>query len=66
MFGRESRLPIDLVVPATPENEERRQSADDYVDRLYEKLVRQHLSKAAERRKSRHDDAVREKLFEVG
>jgi transposase InsO family protein len=72
MFGRESRLPVDLVVPTTPENEERRQSADDYVDRLYEKsyddfkLVRQHLSKAAERRKSRYDDAVREKQFEVG
>ena len=71
MFGRENKLPVDLVLGDLREDP-RGVSVDDYVLSLRERqrddfiLVREHLGKAAQGRKAMYDDNVRVKSFVVG
>jgi len=70
-LGRESRLPVDLVMglPVSEMNGE--VTVDEYVERqqLAEEtfqLVKEHLSRNAQRRKSAYDAKVREQTYTVG
>ena len=73
-LGRESRLPIDLVM-GLPVNEVNGETTmDGYVERQQQlavaeetlQLVREHLSRNAQRRKSVYDAKVRERTYTVG
>ena len=71
IFGRENRLPIDLVL-GLPGNDDALASVDDFVAMREQRwrdcytLVREHLQKTAERSKHRYDLRVRETQFGVG
>jgi hypothetical protein len=64
MFGRENRLPADLVL-GDLSSEQPSVHLEDYAADLCERqqtdfiLVREHLGQAARRRKERYDDSVR-------
>lgn len=70
VFGRENRMPLDLVYGSPPGQEDGNDT--DYVGtmrRLLQDayaLVRQNLAVAANRRKKRYDMNVRAKDFQVG
>jgi hypothetical protein len=72
MFGRESRMPVDVVLGNPNDSQLPLINTDDYVAELQERLragyqiVRGHLSKTAELRKQRYDVAVRDNPIAVG
>jgi transposase InsO family protein len=72
VYGRENRAPIDLVLAVDDEPEGVGTSPDVYVDELLQRqrkayrLVRQHLGRAAERRKKEYDLHVRSRQFKRG
>jgi hypothetical protein len=72
MFGRENCMPIDVVLGGPNGDKVTPQPADDYVYNLHERLsnsyqlVRQHLGKAASRRKAQYDVGVKESSFQRG
>ena len=71
MFGRENRLPVDVVMGDVREDSSE-QNMDDYVAKLCERmhddftLVRDHLGDAARRRKDKYDVGVRKREFQPG
>jgi len=71
-LGRETRMPIDLVMGLSPEEAVSPLTTDDYVINLQEKsdetyrLARKHLRVSAERRMADYDIRVREEKFAVG
>ena len=71
MYGREATLPADIVYGLPPTDSEQR-SPVEFVSEQQEKLheafalVREHLKRAAERRKSRYDMRIRPRNFERG
>jgi hypothetical protein len=72
VYGRENRAPIDLVLAVGEEPEGIGASPNDYVNDLLQRqrrayeLVREHLGRAAERRKREYDLRVRPKTFHKG
>ena len=72
MFGRENCMPIDIVLGTPDDTSATPQPANDYVYDLHERLnnsyrlVREHLGKAASRRKARYDVGVKESSFQQG
>lgn len=74
IFGRENRAPADLCLPNAPGTPLplNAESLDSYVERVAERtrdayrLVRDHLSAAAERRKEAYDTKVRSVEFRTG
>jgi hypothetical protein len=72
VYGRENRAPIDLVLAVEDEPEGVGTSPDVYVDELLQRqrnayrLARQHLGRAAERRKKEYDLHVRSRQFDRG
>jgi len=72
MFGRENRMPIDILWENPSDEEEYFISVNDYVERqrtvmqsVYSQ-VRAHLGVAAQRRKDYHDIKVKPDKFHVG
>jgi len=69
VFGRELRLPSDLMFGAPPDKE---QSTTDYTTALVEQLhdihhfARQHLKVASDRMKARYDQLANSASFQVG
>lgn len=72
VFGRENRMPADLVLGCPPNEEEYHSSPDQYVNQLQMKAretfasVRLHLGYAANRRKSYYDAKVKQTEVVVG
>ena len=72
MFGREARLPVDVIQGRTMDGDEQPSTVDEFVERLTDRtqrafdITRNHLQLAANRRKSRYDDGVRNKIFNQG
>jgi len=72
VYGRDNRAPIDLVLAVDDEPEGVGTSPDVYVNELLQRqrnayrLVRQHLGRAAERRKKEYDLHVRSRQFNRG
>jgi hypothetical protein len=73
MFGRENRLPVDLVLHgAVLPEQEQAFSVDEFVDNLCSKmskasaLVRESMGVAASTRKQRYDTGVKLRCFEPG
>jgi hypothetical protein len=72
MFGKENCMPADLVIGQRPSDDTCRDSIDDYVfdlcDRLHKshQLVRKNLGHAAEFRKKRYDVSVKSNDLSVG
>ena len=72
LYGRENRAPLDLVYGRPPEPEPVSATYSSYVDDLTERMetayreVRQHLRRAAERRKHDYDLRVRPATFSAG
>jgi hypothetical protein len=72
MFGRENYMPIDLILGDSGDDTLHPDSADDYVHDLQGRLrdsyhlVRQHLGKAARRRKEQYDVKVKPTHFAPG
>jgi len=75
VFGRENRMPIDLLlgpIQETDEDPASKRSYDDFVEQQIEvfeeayQLARQHLGNSAKRRKIEYDLRVKTKDFEVG
>jgi transposase InsO family protein len=72
VYGRDNRAPIDLVLAVEDEPEGIGTSPDEFVDALLQRQrkayrhVRQHLGRAAERRKKEYDLHVRSKQFSRG
>jgi len=71
-LGRENRLPVDLVM-GLPVNEINGElTVDEYVERQQQlaeetfQLIREHLSRNAQRRKFSYDAKVREQTYAVG
>jgi len=68
-LGRETRMPIDLVMVIPPEEAVSPQTTDDYVNNLQEKsddayrLAGKHLRASTERRKADYDIHVRKEKF---
>ena len=71
-LGRENRLPVDLLMGLPVNEVNGDHTVDDFVERQQRlaeetfQLVRQNLSRNAQRRKSAYDDKVRETSYEVG
>jgi len=72
VFGRESRMPVDIVLECPPSDESCCTSYDEYVEayqlrmrRGYE-AVREHLGQAAGRRKDYYDRKVKPAAVNVG
>ena len=71
MFGRENRLPVDLVFSEMSQPPEEG-SISDFATEVRErqqadfKMVREHLGQAAKRRKDRYDDNVHFRVFQPG
>ena len=71
-YGREARIPADLVYGAPPDEDQRAEPLHDFVDeqrfRLRESysIARQELKRHAERRKRDYDLRVRPRHFTVG
>ena len=72
IFGRENRLPIDLIYDRPPDRVDDNISIDDYVNRMVERsirdfrTVREHLGRAAVSRKRRYDLKVKDEPLCVG
>jgi len=72
VFGRENRMPVDLVCGCPPGDEEHYTSVDETVAQRQEmtrevyETVRLHLGEAAVRRKDRYDMKVKEMQFAEG
>ena len=71
-FGRENRVPLDLVAGPAPNECSQPVSPDDYVSQLMQRLeksyglVRSRLRQAAKRQKHAYDMRVREAKFKPG
>jgi transposase InsO family protein len=71
-FGRETSMPVDIVLGRPEEDRDVAESYDSFAGDLVNKLeaaftlVREELRVAAERRKKQYDLRVREKNFPVG
>ena len=71
MFGRENRLPVDIVLGELTDRASVKR-IDDFVEEMTNRqkedfrLVRSHLGQAAMRRKQRYDDKVNEQTFQIG
>jgi len=72
MFGRETRAPLDIVVGTPPGEQHSYESVDQFVaDRQHMmrdvySAVREHLQRAAERRKKNYDVRVKQTQFKEG
>ena len=72
MFGRENRMPVDLVLGGLTSEEPRTQSMEDFAEEIVRRqqadfqLVREHLREAASRRKEQYDSRVRASQFVPG
>jgi transposase InsO family protein len=72
VYGRENRAPIDLVLAVEEEPKGVGESPNQYVNELVQRqraayrIVRQHLGRAAERRKREYDLRVRPRQFKTG
>ena len=72
LFSRENTAPVDLVFGVVPGEEAHHQSTEEYVAEMQRRqresyaLARQHLEKAAERRKKDYDIRVKPQQFQVG
>ena len=68
-LGRESKAPIDVVLGLPGEERDSGRTYDDYVDNQQQvaeksfQLVREHLHRAAERRKATYDTRVKKQEF---
>jgi len=71
-LGRETRMPIDLVMGLQEEDKVTSQNVNEYIVNMQNQasaaydLARRHLAVAAERRKSAYDIRVRDVKFSVG
>ena len=71
-LGRETRMPLDLIMGVPPEDEGQPISTDDFVQRVKEdaeacyELARKELQVAAERRKKTYDVRVKKAVFALG
>jgi len=72
MFGRENRLPLDLVLRPPVDDEQHYTSYDNFVETIQTRtrnvfdIAREHLGRAAERRKDAYDIGVKAAKFEAG
>jgi len=72
LFGRENRVPLDLVYGRPSDPDPSNVNYSSYVEDLAERMetayreVREHLRQAAERRKHDYDLRVRPAIFDVG
>ena len=72
MFGRENRMPVDLVLGGLTSEEPKAGKMDDFAEELVRRqqadfqLVREHLREAASRRKEQYDTRVRPSQFVPG
>lgn len=71
-LGRETRMPLDLIMGVPPEDNGQLQSIDDFIQRAKEdaeacyELARKELQVAAERRKKMYDVRVKKTAFALG
>ena len=72
VFGKENRMPIDLILGGVIGEEEHYDSYDEYVRQLQHRMreshqvAREQLDAAAERRKNEYDVRARTSQFKVG
>jgi hypothetical protein len=72
MFGRENRMPVDIVFGTPNQDDPSDLSTDDFVAELQQTLrrsydlARDHLGKAALRRKEQYDATVKSSDIQVG
>lgn len=72
LFGREARIPADIVYGAPPDDGVRSDSLSEFVDRQQQRLrdaydqVRQDLKGCAQRRKRQYDLRTRPRTYNVG
>ena len=72
MLGRETRAPLDIVVGCSPEEQQSYESTDQFVAERQQRMremysvVREHLRRAAERRKKNYDVRVKPAQFKEG